>query len=102
MYFTGLRQTSDEDIVWAELLSGKQYGFLMGGSCGAGTRQADEARFEAVGLHSQHAYSVLDVRFVQGTAGLPLRCAASPKCLLDISIYIVSNINCSIRYCSYI
>ena len=81
-----VRQTSDEDIVWAELLSGKQYGFLMGGSCGASARQADEARFEAVGLHSQHAYSVLDVRFVQGTDGLLLRYATFKcfnKCLFD-------------------
>lgn len=66
-------QANDEDIVWAQLLSGKQYGFLMGGSCGAGPQQVDEARYEAVGLHSQHAYSVLDVRFVQGISGVPLR-----------------------------
>lgn len=50
------------DIVWAQLLSARDARFIMGCSCGAGKRHVDEAEYRRVGLMSQHAYSILDVK----------------------------------------
>jgi len=49
----------DLDMVWAQLLSSKQSGFLLGASCGSD--RADSQAFERVGLQASHAYAVLDV-----------------------------------------
>uniref|UniRef100_A0A1I7ZVS7 Calpain catalytic domain-containing protein n=1 Tax=Steinernema glaseri TaxID=37863 RepID=A0A1I7ZVS7_9BILA len=57
-------QSLDKDIVWATLLSSREANFLMGCSCGAGLKTVDENEFKSVGLVSQHAYSLLDVRQV--------------------------------------
>ena len=66
-------QSVEEDVVWARLVSCTEAGFLMGGSCGAGRMHVDDTLFEAVGLASRHAYSVLDVRQVDGLGGVALR-----------------------------
>ncbi|XP_047126988.1 calpain-15 isoform X1 [Hydra vulgaris] len=53
----------DKDLVWAKLLSSRNAGYLMGASCGGDiTNQEAIDAYTKVGLHAQHAYSVLDIQ----------------------------------------
>ncbi|XP_020605318.1 calpain-15-like [Orbicella faveolata] len=63
----------DKDMIWAQLLSCRSAGFLMGASCGGDTKPEEEPVFAAVGLQTHHAYSVLDVKDVHGIRLVRLR-----------------------------
>ncbi len=62
----------DLDLVWARLISMKDYGYSMGASCGR-TDIKDDSTFAKKGLLPRHAYSVLNVKEVHGHRLIQLR-----------------------------
>lgn len=63
--------TIDTDMVWAQLISMKDCGYIMGASCGRSNINDDV--FHSYGLLPRHAYSVLNVKEVNGHRLVHLR-----------------------------
>lgn len=67
------RTSDDVDTFWAQLVSSKESGFLMCCHCGAFENAVAEAEFRAMGLLTNHAYSILDVAYEHGHRLLRIR-----------------------------
>ena len=69
---------ADRDVLWSRLLSAHEAGYLCGASCGAaggGGRDAAaiSAAAEAMGLLTEHAYSVLQAGLFRSYPPTPRR-----------------------------
>ena len=67
-----IQEDVDLDMIWAKLLSVKEAGYAIAAPCGR-TNIHDEHAFLRLGLIPYHAYSVLNVKKVNGYQLIQLR-----------------------------
>jgi calpain-15 len=63
----------DTDLIWARLLSFRERGFPMSAACGGEGGEEEESTYALLGLESNHAYSILDVRQIGSDQLIRLR-----------------------------
>ena len=84
---TAAAEPLDFDMIWTRLLSMKEAGYVLAASCGR-TNVDDDRIFTDRGLLPRHAYSVLNIKEVNGNQLIQLR---NPWGILFLSIWVIKS-----------